>query len=77
MFRCFKADSSLIALIAYTRETYKLFTKITRYLGLQVKNNVLAIHHRNLQKLVIEVFKEKMCISPEIKKDIFQNEDKS
>ena len=72
MFRCFKADSSLIALIAYTRETYKLFTKITRYLGLLAKN-VLAIHHRDLQKLVIEVFKENMCISSEIKKDIFQN----
>ena len=40
------------------------------------KDNSLTIHHRNLQKLVTEMFKVKVGIEPEILKDIFKIEEK-
>ena len=45
-------------LIAYTREPYELFTKITQHLSLiYQQDNSLTIRHINLQKLVTEMFK--------------------
>ena len=43
---------------------------------LLAKDNSLTIHHRNLQKLVTEMFKVKVGIEPEILKDIFKIEEK-
>ena len=38
---------------------------------LLIKDNSLNIHHRNLQKLVTEIFKVKNGLSPELMNDVF------
>ena len=43
------------------------------FIDLLAKDNSLTIHHRNLQKLVAEMFKAKVGIAPEIMKDFFPN----
>ena len=48
----------------------------TSFTDLLVKDNSLTIHHRNLQKLVTEMFKVKVGIALEIINDSFQNEHK-
>ena len=54
------ADSLIIALITYTIETlqiiYQDYTSFTRLLA---KDNSSTIHYRNLQKLVIVMFRVK------------------
>ena len=39
---------------------------------LLLKDNSFRIHHRNLQKLAIEIFKVKLGLAPEIMKTFFQ-----
>ena len=39
---------------------------------LLIEDNSIKIHHRNLQKLVTEIFKVKNCLSPELMNDIFE-----
>ena len=36
-----------------------------------LKDNFFRIHHRNLQKLAIEIFKVKLGLTPEIMKNVF------
>ena len=48
----------------------------TSFTDLLAKDNSLTTHHRNLQKLVTEMFKVKAGIPLEIMKDILQIEDK-
>ena len=52
---------------------YQDYTTCFNYL---LANSSLTIHHRHLQKLVMEIFKVKASIAVEIMKDIFQIEDK-
>ena len=39
---------------------------------LLIEDNSLNIHHRNLQKLVTEIFKVKNGLSPELMNDVFE-----
>ena len=39
---------------------------------LLIENNSLNIHHRNLEKLMTEIFKVKNGISPELTNDVFE-----
>ena len=39
------------------------------------KDNSFRIHHRNLQKLAIEVFRIKLGLAPEIMENFFSNQE--
>ena len=41
------------------------------------KDNSFKIHHRNLQRLAIEMFKVKLGIAPEMMKNVFQRQEKT
>ena len=49
----------------------------TPFEGLSAKDKSVTIHNRNLEQLVIEIFKVKMGISPIIMKGIFNFSDKN
>ena len=51
------------------RIVYKDFN--SSFQELLIKDNSLNIHHRNLQKLVTEIFKVKNGLSPELMNDVF------
>ena len=51
------------------RLVYKDYT--STFDELLLKDNPFRIHHRNLQKLAIEIFKVKLGLAPEIMKNIF------
>ena len=51
------------------RIVYKDYTSFSDKLLL--KDNSVRIHHRNLQKLAIEMFKVKLGLAPEIMKNVF------
>ena len=51
------------------RLVYKDYT--STFDELLLKDNSFRIHHRNLQKLAIEIFKVKLGLAPEIMKNIF------
>ena len=50
------------------RLVYKDYT--SSFDDLLLKNNSFRIHHRNLQKLTIEIFKVKLGLAPEIMKKV-------
>ena len=52
------------------RTVYKDFN--SSFQELLIEDNSLNIHHRNLQKLVTEIFKVKNGLSPELMNDIFE-----
>ena len=52
------------------RTVYKDFNSSIQELLIEDKS--LNIHHRNLQKLVIEIFKVKNSLSHELMKDVFE-----
>ena len=52
------------------RIIYKDFN--SSFQELLIKDNSLNIHHRNLQKLVTEIFKVKNGLSPELMNDVFE-----
>ena len=52
------------------RIVYKDFN--SSFQELLIKDNSLNIHHRNLQKLVTEIFKVKNSLSPELMNDVFE-----
>ena len=45
---------------------------ISSFDGLLVKDNSFRIHHTNLQKLAVKIFKVKINVVPEVMKDIFR-----
>ena len=51
------------------RLVYKDYT--SSFDELLFKDNSFRIHHRNLQKLAIEIFKVKLGIAPDIMKNVF------
>ena len=51
------------------RLVYKDYT--TSFDELLLKDNYFRIHHRNLQKLAIEIFYVKLGLSPEIMRNVF------
>ena len=51
------------------RLVYKDYTSC--FDELLLKDNSFRIHHRNLQKLAIEIFKVKLGIAPDIMKNVF------
>ena len=51
------------------RLAYKDYT--STFDELLLKDNSFKVHHRNLQKLAIEIFKVKLGLAPEIMKNIF------
>ena len=51
------------------RLVYKDYT--STFGELLLKDNSFRIHHRNLQKLAIEIFKVKLGLAPEIMKNVF------
>ena len=52
------------------RIVYKGFK--SSFQELLIEDNSLNIHHRNLQKLVTEIFKVKNALSPELMNDVFE-----
>ena len=50
------------------RLVYKDYT--SSFDDLLLKNNSIRIHHRNLHKLTIEIFKVKLGLAPEIMKKV-------
>ena len=52
------------------RIVYKDFS--SSFQELLIEDNSLNIHHRNLQKLVTEIFKVKNGLSPELMNDVFE-----
>ena len=52
------------------RTVYKDFN--SSFQELLIENNSLNIHHRNLQKLVTEIFKVKNGLSPELMHGVFE-----
>ena len=52
------------------RIVYKDFN--SSFQELLIEDNSLNIHHRNLQKLVTEIFKVKNVLSPELMNDVFE-----
>ena len=51
------------------RLVYKDYT--SSFDELLLKDNCFRIHHRNPQKLAIEIFKVKLSLAPEIMKNVF------
>ena len=70
MFHCRKLNERINPIYERAVNYYKDFK--SSFQGLLIKDNSLHIHHRNLQKLVNEIFKVKNGLSPEFMNDIFE-----